>query len=175
MSSSPDPIGRSAARNRMAVRSTVLGTGAEPGPIGYAAEPSRSPILPPFQAPPPAVRVRRLQSRLLRGNVRLEDCLVEDRAAVREGDVGVYVEKLQIALFVLDQSPIDRLEVLGQRYGASTARAVLFYKQKRKISDRPAADNSVGKRTIDRLDREIADYESAMVRSELLGDPAGRI
>jgi hypothetical protein len=119
---------------------------------------------------PQPVRVRRLQSRFFRGNERLEACLVEDRARIRQGETGLYVEKIQVAIFVVDLSMIDRLEVLSKHYGPSTASAVLRYKKKRRISELPAADTMVGKTTMDRLDREIRDYEAALLMSEMLGN-----
>jgi hypothetical protein len=72
--------------------------------------------------------------------------------------VGDHVNKIQVALVVLDSANIARGELDLKRYGPSTAAAVLAYKKKRRIIN-PAyqsqADDIVGKMTIDRLDREM--------------------
>src|SRR4030095_996890 len=103
-----------------------------------------------------------LQSRLFKGDPKLEACLVSDPAQFRQGSGGVNVRKIQLALKELDSASIDAGELAAKRYGPSTAAAVLAYKQKRGIinySYQTRADNIVGKMTIDRLDNEMHDLE----------------
>lgn len=60
---------------------------------------------------------------------------------------------------MLDGLSIDHAEISAQRYGPSTAAAVLTYKKKRAIINRSyqnAEDNIVGKMTIASLDKELS-------------------
>jgi hypothetical protein len=103
-----------------------------------------------------------LSSRLFRGNRALEACAVQDSAHVLLGATGDHVARIQFALFDLDGLTIDRTELVDQRYGRSTAAAVLAYKKKRKIinpSYQTAADDIVGKMTIASLDKEMRVHE----------------
>jgi hypothetical protein len=105
-----------------------------------------------------------LLSKAFRSDTKLQACLVSDAAHVLQGAVGDHVSKIQGALMVLDGVTIDREELVGKRYGPSTAAAVLAYKQKRRIIN-PAyqtqADDIVGKMTIARLDKEMLLFEAA--------------
>ena len=99
-----------------------------------------------------------LSSSLFRGNRALEACAVQDAAHVTRGATGEHVGKIQFALFALDGLRIDRTELAAQRYGPSTAAAVLAYKKKRQIINRnyqTTADDIVGKMTIASLDKEM--------------------
>ena len=92
-----------------------------------------------------------LRSRLFKGDAVLEECLVKDSAHVVPGASGKHVAKIQQALHLLEGAAIDGGELSANKYGASKARAVLTYKQKRKIinlSYQTQADNIVGKMTI---------------------------
>ncbi len=103
-----------------------------------------------------------LQSQLFRGDRALEACLVDDRAHVVEGSRGPHVRKLQRALAILDGALIPLDEVASERYGTSTASAVLNYKRARRIinlSYQTTADNIVGKMTIASLDKEMVKKE----------------
>src|SRR5262245_17307318 len=95
-----------------------------------------------------------LQSRLFRGDPKLEAAAVSDPAHVELGAAGEHVRKIQQALIQLDGAAIDP----DGKYGSATADAVLAYKRKRNIVNRSyqtKADNVVGKMTIDRLDKEV--------------------
>lgn len=108
-----------------------------------------------------------LQSLLLRGNARLERCLVSDPAHVLRGDRGAHVTLIQNALATLDQATIASGELAGQLYGPSTAAAVLRYKRARDIVNRTyqtRADDIVGKMTIRTLDAELAARERGQSR-----------
>lgn len=110
-----------------------------------------------------------LFSNLFRGNVALEACALKDSAHVTRGASGDHVAKIQFALFTLDRLRIDRVELVSQKYGQSTAAAVLAFKMKRKIinhSYQSVADDIVGKMTIAALDKE-------MKLKELLPKPPG--
>jgi hypothetical protein len=103
-----------------------------------------------------------LQSKLYRGDPRLEACLIHDHAHVTPGAAGEHVWKIQTALILLDDLPIDRRELAAKTYGPSTAAAVLAFKRKRNIVNRSyqtQADNIVGKMTIAALDEEICQWE----------------
>lgn len=99
-----------------------------------------------------------LQSLLFKGDSKLEMAAISDPAHIQTGAVGPHVGKIQQALIKLDGVIIDAGELQGSRYGPSTAKAVLAYKQKRSIIN-PArqtqADAIVGKMTIASLDLEL--------------------
>jgi peptidoglycan hydrolase-like protein with peptidoglycan-binding domain len=99
-----------------------------------------------------------LQSPSFRGDPQLEAAAVSDPAHIVPGATGPHVRKIQRALIKLDQAPIARDDLQHQRYGPSTAQAVLAYKTKRRIinhSYQSQADDIVGKMTIAALDREL--------------------
>lgn len=98
-----------------------------------------------------------LKSDLFRGDPKLEACLLYDQAHIMHGAVGNHVGKIQKALMQLDGAAIDSGESASQRYGQSTAAAVLGFKRKRKIinfSYQTDVDDIVGKMTIAALDDE---------------------
>jgi hypothetical protein len=104
-----------------------------------------------------------LISKLFHGDTKLEACLAQDSAHIVEGASGAHVGKIHTALFAIDGVSVAGRDLSSQTYGASTAAAVLAYKQKRKIintSYQTQADNIVGKMTIASLDREMAEIES---------------
>jgi hypothetical protein len=101
---------------------------------------------------------------MFRGDKQLEACELNDQAHLTLGARGEHVAKVQMALFALDRSKIDRQELLSHVYGSSTARAVLAFKTQRQIintSYQSKPDDIVGKMTIARLDREMFLLESA--------------
>lgn len=103
-----------------------------------------------------------LQSKLFKGDPKLEACEVSDPAHLTVGAQGDHVAKVQSALFAIDSLRIDRQELLSQSYGPSTARAVLAYKTKRQIINHTyqnTPDSIVGKMTITRLDRDLTLWE----------------
>ena len=105
-----------------------------------------------------------LLSRLFKGDVRLEACLVKDSAHLTPGTEGVFVGKVQAALEHIEEVSIAEAELAGATYGTSTAAAVLAYKTKRKIINRSyqrSADDIVGRMTIQRLDEDMAALEAA--------------
>jgi len=88
---------------------------------------------------------------------------VSDPAHVLPGASGPHVRKIQTALMLLDGAAISADEVQRTFYGASTAAAVLAYKQKRNIINRSYqthADNIVGKMTTASLDSEMLKWEA---------------
>ena len=106
-----------------------------------------------------------LTSQMFRGDQKLEACLVSDPAHITPGASGAHVAKLQTALMMLDGAKIEQQEMLSNKYGPSTASAVLAYKTKRHIIN-PAyqtrPDNIVGKMTIAALDREMLQFERSL-------------
>lgn len=107
-----------------------------------------------------------LQSKLFRGDSKLEAAAVSDPAHILPGAAGGHVAKIQKALQLLDAAEIAAGELGASRYGGSTAGAVLNFKRKRDIVARPRqsqADNIVGKMTMAALDREMYARETAPV------------
>ena len=99
-----------------------------------------------------------LQSKLFKGDQKLEACLIHDSSHVTQGAVGDHVSKIQTALFALGSLSIDPRELSASLYGKSTAGAVLLFKKKRNIINRryqTQVDNIVGKMTIAALDKEM--------------------
>ena len=97
---------------------------------------------------------------------RLEACLVRDSAHIVPGTQGDHVKKIQTALNLLTQGPGRenvRLKATGF-YGPQTAAAVERFKNARGILQtwQKQADNIVGKRTIQRLDAEMAILENEL-------------
>jgi hypothetical protein len=106
-----------------------------------------------------------LQSRLFRGDSKLEAAAVSDAAHIVQGARGEHVRKIQQALIDLDGAVIKPDGV----YGPATSAAVLAYKQKRAIINRSyqsQADNIVGKMTIAALDQEMLAKEGPIPGSE---------
>jgi peptidoglycan hydrolase-like protein with peptidoglycan-binding domain len=103
-----------------------------------------------------------LQSRFFQGIPELEAAAVTDSAHILLGAVGDHVAAIQEALVVLDGANINRGELDTERYGPSTADAVLQYKRKRGIINRSyqnQADNIVGKMTMAALDKGMLQLE----------------
>jgi hypothetical protein len=100
-----------------------------------------------------------LQSKLFRGDPKLEAAAVSDPAHITLGASGPHVLKIQTALNLLDGAGLDT----DSKYGPATAAAVLAYKRERNIVNRSyqaTADNIVGKMTIAALDAEMLRWES---------------
>jgi hypothetical protein len=99
-----------------------------------------------------------LQSKLFKGDQKLEACLIHDSSHLTQGAVGGHVSKIQTALFAVASLSIDPRELSASLYGKSTAGAVLTFKKRRNIINRSyqtQADNIVGKMTIAALDKEM--------------------
>jgi hypothetical protein len=74
-----------------------------------------------------------LTSKLFKGDPRLEACLVSDPSHVTPGTSGPFVAKIQRALTEMGLGVISADEIQSERYGPSTANAVLGYKTLRRI------------------------------------------
>lgn len=102
-----------------------------------------------------------LQSRLFRGDPKLEAAAMSDPAHIVPGDSGSHVGKIQQALVKLDGATIE----IDESYDPATATAVLAYKRKRNIINRAyqtQPDNIVGKMTMALLDQEIVELEGVV-------------
>jgi hypothetical protein len=100
-----------------------------------------------------------LQSKLFRGDPKLEAAAVSDPAHIMQGARGEHVRKIQQALITLDGADIKA----DGDYGPATAKAVLAYKTQRGIINRAyqtQADDIVGKMTMASLDDEMVKKES---------------
>jgi hypothetical protein len=103
-----------------------------------------------------------LISQLMRGDPKLEACLVSDPAHIVQGARGPHVRKVQQALMLLSVADIASDEIDRETYGPSTASAVLTFKTARRIINtayQTRPDAIVGKMTIAALDRELAEFE----------------
>jgi hypothetical protein len=108
-------------------------------------------------------QIMNLKSRIFKGDPVFEACLVRDSAHIVPGAVGKHVSKIHTALFLLGNLDIDDRERKGRVYGSSTVKAVLAYKEKRKIINRSYEDHVdpiVGKMTIAWLDKEMFSWEN---------------
>jgi len=93
-----------------------------------------------------------LQSRLFRGDPKLEAAAVSDPAHVFQGANGPHVAKIQQALNQLDGAGLAQDGI----YGPRTAGAVAAFKQKRQILNfQGRIDSIVGKKTTAALDAEM--------------------
>lgn len=109
-----------------------------------------------------------LRSELFSGDPKLENAAVHDSAHIVPGSSGPHVEKIQVALMLLDSTSIASSELAADLYGETTAAAVLAYKRKRSIINRSyqsTADNIVGRMTIASLDSEMAGRSAIQKRS----------
>lgn len=100
-----------------------------------------------------------LQSKLFRGDSKLEAAAQVASAHILQGARGDHVAKIQQALIELDAAKIGSDGI----YGPATAAAVLAYKRKRNIintSYQTQADDIVGIMTMARLDSEMLAKES---------------
>lgn len=127
-------------------------------------------------APPSGAQT--LKSSKFSGDPQLEAAAVSNPAHVLPGARGAHVGKLQRALIETDASVISPQEIIEQRYGETTAKAVLDYKTKRSIINRAyqaTADNVVGIMTMQSLDREMRAIERGQFTKEeaasILGPP----
>ncbi len=106
-----------------------------------------------------------LRSQLFTADPRLQACVVQDSAHVQKGDQGIFVSKIQIALFLLDGF-LPALPELGNAiYGSSTAAGVLRYKSKRGIINRSyqsSPDDIVGRMTIACMDEDLRIRDSRL-------------
>jgi len=118
-----------------------------------------------------------LRSELFRGDHKLENAGVHDSAHILPGSSGPHVEKIQVALMLLDSTSIAESELAADRYGETTAAAVLAYKLKRNIINRSyqsTVDNIVGRMTIASLDSEMTVRSTIQKRSGCDYTPAGQ-
>jgi hypothetical protein len=99
-----------------------------------------------------------LRSRLFRDDPKLELASVSDAGHVTLGGSGPHVQKIQLALTLIEHVVIERRELDSLYFGRSTAAAVLAYKRRRHIINtnyQIRADDIVGKMTIASLDDEM--------------------
>ncbi len=97
-----------------------------------------------------------LRSELFRDDTRLQACLVQDSAHVTPGTVGTFVNRIQLALRIVDNAFIDETEFASGTYGPTTTLAVRAFKTSRNILNFAGQiDDVVGKKTIAALDDEL--------------------
>jgi Putative peptidoglycan binding domain len=93
---------------------------------------------------------------------QLEACLIKPSAHITEGARGEHVKKIQIALNQLSNGRV--FLIIDGKYGPKTAAAVKAYKNAptRRIfgPGQTTADDIVGQRTIESLDREMEIFEN---------------
>jgi hypothetical protein len=118
-----------------------------------------------------------LRSEIFSGDPKLESAAVHDGAHILPGSSGPHIEKIQVALMLLDSASIASRELAADLYGETTAAAVLAYKRKRNIINRSyqsTADNIVGKMTITSLDSEMAGRNAIQKRGGCDYTPVGQ-
>ena len=122
---------------------------------------------PRFEGPQPAQQAsnnsREIYGLKVTDLRQLAETACSGSAHVTPGASGEHVGKIQAAMLLLDGAAISPDEVQRTSYGASTARAVLAYKQKRNIINRnyqTQADAIVGKMTMASLDSEMLRQEA---------------
>ncbi len=118
-----------------------------------------------------------LRAEIFSGDPKLESAAVHDSAHILPGSSGPHVEKIQVALMLLDSASIASRELAADLYGETTAAAVLAYKRKRNIINRSyqsTADSIVGKMTIASLDSEMAERSAIQKRSGCDYTPTGQ-
>jgi hypothetical protein len=118
-----------------------------------------------------------LKSRLFHGDRALEASLIQDSAHLTLGAIGDHVSKVHTALLALDNVSVAVSELRENRYGPSTAAAVLAFKVRRNIintSYQKTADNIVGKMTIAVMDREmfLKEHEPTSPLGSVFNKPA---
>jgi peptidoglycan hydrolase-like protein with peptidoglycan-binding domain len=102
-------------------------------------------------------------SQLFRGNVRLQAALLQDSSHITLNSQGEHVRLIQIALVRLGEKSILGKEHTAALYGPTTAAAVRRFKTARRIinfSYQTAADDIVGKMTVQALDNEMSRLET---------------
>lgn len=108
-----------------------------------------------------------LRSEFFRGDARLEGAASRDSAHVIPGTSGPHVEKIQLALMLLDDARIAQAELEADAYGPTTAAAVLAYKRRRRIVNeryQTMPDSIVGRMTMAALDREMTGRQAVRKR-----------
>ena len=108
-----------------------------------------------------------LRSEFFRSDVRLEGAASRDSAPVLPGTSGPHVEKIQLALMLLDDARIAAAELAADAYGPTTAAAVLAYKRRRGLGHecyRTMPDSVVGRTTLATLDREMMGRQAVRKR-----------
>ena len=115
-----------------------------------------------------------LRSRFFSGDTKLEAAASSNPAHIVPGDIGHHVAKIQQALRLLDGDAIDSAELSAERYGPSTARAVLSYKTKHSIINRAyqtQPDNIVGIMTMASLDDGMVGIEQGQNSVTIISCP----
>lgn len=116
-----------------------------------------------------------LRSELFRGDTRLEGAASRDSAHIVPGGRGPHVEKIHLALMLLDDAEIASDELADDLYGPSTAAAVLAYKRRRRIVNtryQTTPDNIVGRMTMASLDNEMFGRQVSLKRCGCTYTPA---
>lgn len=116
-----------------------------------------------------------LRSELFRGDTRLEGAASRDSAHIVPGHAGPHVEKIQLALMLLDDAEIAADELAADLYGPSTAASVLAFKRRRRIvnaSYQTTPDNIVGRMTMAALDSEMLGRQVSLKRCGCTYTPA---
>jgi hypothetical protein len=101
-----------------------------------------------------------MQSLLFSYDRLLEACGKRDLASISAGATGDHVSRIQTALFLVIGVSAASDELQNQSYGPSTAGLVLAFQTRRKISN----EWSVGRATMEALDREVAAIEGRLSR-----------
>ncbi len=103
-----------------------------------------------------------LQSKLFRGDAKLEAALISDSAHIVQGAAGAHVGKIQQALNELDGAGLKP----DEKYGPATASAVLAYKQKRNIINHSYQTRAISALTASGLIKEVFNFDGPFLVAE---------
>jgi len=103
-----------------------------------------------------------LQSKLFRGDAKLEAALISDSAHIVQGAAGAHVGKIQQALNELDGAGLKP----DEKYGPATASAVLAYKQKRNIINHSYQTRAISALPASGLIKEVFNFDGPFLVAE---------
>ena len=112
-----------------------------------------------------------LRCDLFAGDSKLEAAAVTNPAHIVRGSAGPHIERIHKALISIDNATISKHEISTTFFGADTEKAVLAYKQKRRIINttyQKEADAVVGIMTMRSLDEEMLKFQSQANESTVL-------
>lgn len=117
-----------------------------------------------------------LRSELFRRDARLHHCAVVVSRPILAGCTGGFISRLQCAMLILGDEPVDGGELAMAFFGPSTVRSILAWKREHLLmprgnglsSKRQAFDGTVDRATILKIDEAMVAFER---RAHLAGIP----
>jgi hypothetical protein len=117
-----------------------------------------------------------LRSELFRRDARLHHCAVVDSHPILPGCRGIFVSRLQSAILILGDQPVDGGELEMAFFGSTTVRAINGWQREHLLMPRRSRgnchsqpfDGRIDRATIQQLDSDMAAFER---RALLAGIP----